>query len=145
MRSAQTGTTPSDPELRFQCQPNSGKLLFDGGLGAFPADAWGIRYALNLLADGGVVALFPQGMISKNLATTCGAAGLLALYSGAPVVPVAIRGTEDIHLSSMFTGRVNVCVRFGTPLTYSRLGARTPRSRVVSDVILCQIRGLLAD
>jgi hypothetical protein len=31
------------------------------------------------LADGGVVALFPQGMISQNLATTCGAAGLLAL------------------------------------------------------------------
>ena len=114
-------------------------------LGAFPADAWGIRYALNLLADGGVVALFPQGMISRNLATTCGAAGLLALYSGAPVVPVAIRGTDDIHLSSMFTGRVNVCVRFGTPVTFSRGGARTPRSREVSDDILSHIRGLLAE
>src|SRR5215468_5634 len=51
--------------------------------GAFPADAWGIRYALNLLADGGVVALFPQGTISSDLDTKCGAAGLLALYSGA--------------------------------------------------------------
>ena len=90
-------------------------------------------------------ALFPQGMISKNLDTTCEAAGLLALYSGAPVVPVAIRGTDDIHLSSMFTGRVNVCIRFGTPLTFSRGGAKTPRSRLVSDDILSHIRGLLAD
>jgi 1-acyl-sn-glycerol-3-phosphate acyltransferase len=114
-------------------------------LGAFPADAWGIRYALNLLADGGAVALFPQGMISKDLGTTCGAAGLLALHSGAPVVTVAIRGTEDIHLSSMFTGRVNVCVRFGAPLTFSRLRVRTPRSRAVSDDILRHIGALLAD
>jgi 1-acyl-sn-glycerol-3-phosphate acyltransferase len=114
-------------------------------LGAFPADAWGIRYGLRLLADDGVVGLFPQGTISRDLQTQCGAAGMLALHSGAPVVPVAIRGTEDIHLSSMFTGRVNVCVRFGAPLTFSRRGASPPRSRAVSDDILRHIGVLLAD
>jgi len=114
-------------------------------LGAFPADAWGIRYALKLLAAGGVVGLFPQGMISKDLVTKCGAAGLLALYSGAPVVPIAIQGTDQIHLSSMCTGRVNVCVRFGAPLTFSRLGVSTPHSRAVSDDILRQIGALLAE
>jgi 1-acyl-sn-glycerol-3-phosphate acyltransferase len=82
-------------------------------LGAFPADAWGIRYGLRVLAEDGVVGVFPQGKISKDLVTQCGAVGVLALHSGAPVVPVAIRGTEDIHLSSAFTGRVTVCVRLG--------------------------------
>jgi 1-acyl-sn-glycerol-3-phosphate acyltransferase len=115
-------------------------------LGAFPADAWGIRCALKLLDEDGIVGLFPQGTISKDLLTQCGAAGMLALYSGAPVVPVAIRGTEDIHISSIFTGRVNIRVRFGAPFAFSRAGARTPpRSRAVSDDILFHIRALLVD
>ena len=35
---------------------------------AFPADAWGMRHALSLLADGGVVAVFPQAMIWPSCA-----------------------------------------------------------------------------
>jgi 1-acyl-sn-glycerol-3-phosphate acyltransferase len=114
-------------------------------LGAFPADAWGIRYGLKLLAEDSVVGVFPQGTISRDLVTQCGATGVLALHSGAPVVPIAIRGTEDVHLSSMFTGRVNVSVRCGAPLRFSRCGASTPRSRVVSEDILDHIQALLTD
>ena len=114
-------------------------------LGAFPADAWGIRYGLSLLAEDGVVGVFPQGTISRDLVTQCGAVGVLALYSGAPVVPIAIRRTDAVHLSSMFTGRVNVCVRFGAPLMFARGGASAPRSRAVSDDILNHIQALLAD
>lgn len=114
-------------------------------LGAFPADTWGIRYGLRLLAEDGVVGVFPQGKISRDLVTQCGAAGVLALHSGAPVVPVAIRGTEDIHLSAMFTSRVNVCVRLGAPVMFTRCGASTPRSRAVSDEILHHIQALLSD
>src|SRR5438874_2153145 len=29
-------------------------------LGAFPADGWGMRYAMTLLTDGGAVVVFPQ-------------------------------------------------------------------------------------
>jgi 1-acyl-sn-glycerol-3-phosphate acyltransferase len=114
-------------------------------LGAFPADPWGIRYGLRLLADGGVVGLFPQGTISKDLTTPSGAAGLLALHSGAPVVPIAIQGTEAVHLGSMFMGRVNVRVRFGTPLMFSRAGSTPPRSRAVAEEILQHIQALLAN
>lgn len=114
-------------------------------LGAFPADAWGIRHALNLLADGGAVALFPQGMISEDLDTTCGAAGLLALHSGAPVVPIAIRGTEAVHLSSLFLGRERIRVRFGAPVSFTRGGLSMPRSREVTHEILRHIHALLAD
>ena len=114
-------------------------------LGAFPGDAWGIRYGLRLLAEDAAVGVFPQGTISRELMTRCGIAGVLALYSGAPVVPVAIRGTDDIHLSSVLAGRVDVCVRFGSPLEFSRCGADTLRSRAVSDNILHHIQALLTD
>jgi 1-acyl-sn-glycerol-3-phosphate acyltransferase len=114
-------------------------------LGAFPADTWGIRYGLRLLAEDAAVGVFPQGTISKDLMTRCAAAGVLALYSGAPVVPIAIRGTDEVHLSSMLTCRANVCVRFGTPVEFSRCGGSALRSRAVSDAILHNIQALLTD
>jgi 1-acyl-sn-glycerol-3-phosphate acyltransferase len=114
-------------------------------LGAFPADAWGIRYGLRLLADGDAVAVFPQGMISKDLDTPSGVAGVLALRSGAPVVPVAIQGTDAVHLSSLFTGRVSVRVRFGTPVEFERGAACRSRSRAVAGEILHHVGALLAD
>jgi len=77
--------------------------------------------------------------------TQCGAAGVLALHSGAPVVPIGIGGTDDVHLSSLVRGRVHVRVRFGTPLQFSRSGAGALRSRAVSDDILHHIQQLLPD
>ena len=114
-------------------------------LGAFPADAWGMRYALRLLADGDVVAVFPQGTISKAFVTSSAAAGLLALRSGAPVVPVAIPGTETVHLSSILTGRAAVRVRFGAPVEFPRGVPCASRSRGIADDILQHIRRLLTD
>src|SRR3954447_8257978 len=61
-------------------------------LGVFPADGWGLRYAMTLLGDAHAVVIFPQAMISGELGKVSGAVGLLALRSGVPVVPVAIVG-----------------------------------------------------
>ena len=113
-------------------------------LGAFPADFWGMRHALRLLAGGGAVALFPQGTISNQLHTTSGAAGLLALHSGVPVVPIAISGTDAVHLSCMFGERASVHVRFGAPLTFTR-GRGPPCSVATANAILHQIGGLLPE
>jgi 1-acyl-sn-glycerol-3-phosphate acyltransferase len=112
-------------------------------LGAFPADAWGMRYALTLLRDGGVVAVFPQATISAELRQASGFVGLLALYSGVPVVPVAIAGTESVHMRWPLFWRAPVSIRFGQPLVFSR-GAGAPRSLAVSQAILHQIGTLLA-
>jgi 1-acyl-sn-glycerol-3-phosphate acyltransferase len=109
---------------------------------AFPADAWGMRYALSLLGDGEVVAVFPQAMISNELRRASGAVGLLALYSGVPVVPIAIRGTESVHVRWPFAWRARVSIRFGQPVVFTR-GAGSPRSLAVADEILHQIRELL--
>jgi 1-acyl-sn-glycerol-3-phosphate acyltransferase len=112
-------------------------------LGAFPADAWGMRHALTLLNDGGVVAIFPQGMISQELREASGAVGLLALRSGAPVVPIAISGTEAVHAACAFTRRASISVRFGPPLTFARNGPCSPRSQTVANEILRSVGTLL--
>lgn len=112
-------------------------------LGAFPADAWGMRYALTLLAHGGVVAVFPQAMISAELHHARGAVGLLALRSGVPVVPIAIRGTESVHIGHPFARRAQVSIRFGKPVSFTR-GPGGLRSQGVADEILQQIGALLS-
>jgi 1-acyl-sn-glycerol-3-phosphate acyltransferase len=103
-----------------------------------------MRHALSLLSDGGVVALFAQGMISRQLDTTRGAVGLLALHSGAPVIPVAISGTDTVHLGCLFTQRADIRVRFGAPLTFTRAARGTPRSLAVADEILQHVGALLS-
>jgi 1-acyl-sn-glycerol-3-phosphate acyltransferase len=113
-------------------------------LGAFPADAWGMRHALTLLNDRGVVAIFPQAMISQELHEASGAVGLLALRSGAPVVPIAISGTDAVHAVCAFTTRASISVRFGAPMTFARNGPCSPRSQAVADEILRSV-GVLLD
>src|SRR5579859_5897962 len=103
-------------------------------LGAFPSDAWGMRYALTMLAEGGAVAVFPQATISTELRSASGAVGLLALYSGVPVVPVAIRGTESVHVGWPFVRRARVSIRFGRPVVFAR-GVGAPRSLSVAEDI----------
>ena len=112
-------------------------------LGAFPADAWGMRHALNVLADGGAVLVFPQAMISGEIRMASGAVGLLALRSGAPIVPVAIVGTDAVRATCPFRKRALISVRFGPPLRFVRDGTGPPRSLAVADQILRRIGALL--
>jgi 1-acyl-sn-glycerol-3-phosphate acyltransferase len=102
-----------------------------------------MRHALALLADGGVVAVFPQALISHEVGRARGAVGLLALRSGAPVVPIAISGTQAVHATVPFLKRAAVSVRFGAPMTFTRTNAGAPRSRAVADAILQSVRALL--
>jgi 1-acyl-sn-glycerol-3-phosphate acyltransferase len=89
------------------------------------------------------VAVFPQAMISAELGNASGAVGLLALHSGVPVVPIAIGGTESVHMRWPFAWRARVSVRFGAPVVFSR-GPGSPRSQAVANAILQQIGALLA-
>ena len=112
-------------------------------LGAFPADAWGLHYALGLLAEERVVAIFPQATISLSVGPARGAVGLLALRSGAPVVPVAIVGTDRVHLPGSIVGRAPVSVRFGAPVTFDSNNLGPRRSLAVAGEIMRQVRSLL--
>ncbi len=79
--------------------PVLGRLI--SALGAFPIDRGAgdraaLQTALDLLADGHVLLMFPEGTRQPDdeIHEFLPGVALLALRSGAPVVPVAVHGTE---------------------------------------------------
>jgi len=71
--------------------------------GAFPvrrgeADRQALRTALKILADGGVLVMFPEGTraFGRELRPPEPGAALLALRTGAALLPVAITGTDEV-------------------------------------------------
>jgi glycerol-3-phosphate dehydrogenase (NAD(P)+) len=101
-------------------------------MGAFPvrrgkSDEESVRTALALLDRGQAVVIFPEGtrIRSGSLAKPKRGVGRLALQSGAPVVPIAITGSE--HARDGWKIRpVRVHVRCGAPLTYPRVENPSP-------------------
>jgi 1-acyl-sn-glycerol-3-phosphate acyltransferase len=90
-------------------------------LGAFPvdrgkADRAAIRQAEALLAAGEAVAMFPEGTRSATGKLGAGqpGVGLILLRSNAPVLPVAITGTEKLP------GGPGATITFGVPRTIPR-------------------------
>lgn len=98
--------------------------------GGFPvergtADRAALRHALSVLSQDIALGIFPEGGRSKTGALRPGlpGVGLLALQSGAPVLPVALTGTEVYPVNGDWPlGRPpgvprGVGVRFGKPFT----------------------------
>ena len=99
----------------------AGKLLIR--LGAFPvrrgsSDAEAIETARQILLDGGLLALFPEGTRVRDptiLGQPHKGAARLALETGATVIPCAITGTEKLFAGPLpRPGRVRVS--FGEPI-----------------------------
>lgn len=89
-------------------------------------DRTALRTALEALRRGQPLAIFPEGTRSRGQGLQGGQPGaaLLAMWSGVPLVPAAIWGSETIRLPwSLFT-RPELTVRFGPPFTLS--GERGP-------------------
>ena len=96
---------------------------FCTALGGFPVDRGhndlnAVRTALNLLKEGHVLALFPQGTRSKDNSRTPMLAGvsMIALRSGAPVIPAYIGGPYRLFHRMQ--------VSFGPPVSFEDLGRR---------------------
>lgn len=108
------------------------------GVGAIPVqnqagDLSGIRTALQVLRSGGVLALFPEGHVGTggNLGSFQTGWAYLALKAGAPVVPVAIKGTERIlPMGASFPRRSRIYVQIGAPLVLER--AQRPRQQTLA-------------
>lgn len=88
-------------------------------LGAIPADREGVSQALAILKGGGAVGVFPEGVIAPALVRALPGSVVLALRSGAPVVPAAVWGTERIRFWSIFAPP-RVVLRYGKPRTLTR-------------------------
>jgi 1-acyl-sn-glycerol-3-phosphate acyltransferase len=102
-------------------------------LGAFPikrgeADEESMATARGVLERGGALVIFPEGTrIRKGpLKRPKRGVGRLALETGAPVVPIALMGTERARRGFMIRP-VWVRVRCGRPLRFPRVEHPSPR------------------
>ncbi len=108
--------------------PVVGRLI--AALGAFPidrgaGDRGALEKALALLAQGEALLMFPEGTRQPDdeIHEFLPGVGLLALRSGAPVVPVATRGTNRI-LHHGRPGLPALRVKIGPPLDLSDVQGR---------------------
>jgi len=102
-------------------------------LGAFPvrrgeSDEDSVQTALALLERGKAVVIFPEGtrIRSGSLGKPKRGVGRMALESGAPVVPVAVTGTEHARSRGLRIKPVKVRLRFGRALTFPRVERPSP-------------------
>ena len=101
-------------------------------MGAFPvrrgeSDEESVKTALALLERGSAVVIFPEGtrIRSGSLAKPKRGVGRLALQSGAPVVPIALTGSEHAR-DGWKIKPVRVHLRCGPALTYPRVENPSP-------------------
>lgn len=100
------------PLVRWLVEACGGLWLHRG-----KADRATLRRALVLLEGGALVGLAPEGRRSPDGRLGAGRPGaaFLALRSGAPVLPVALEGTERALATLRRGRRPRVVVRFGEP------------------------------
>lgn len=80
------------------------------------------RFSLETLAAGEPIAMFPEGTRSRNgrLKDGKGGAALIAMRSGAPLVPAAVIGTHRIFPGrSRWPRLTRVAIHFGEPFVLS--------------------------
>ena len=116
-------------------------------------DPGAIKRALKNLEDGGVIGIFPEGPFSLEGKLVNGQPGvaLIALRSGVPVVPAAIRGTyETLKNGESLVPRPHpISVHFGSPLFFGRYrrAHKVPRPvrEEVTHRIMTEIARLLGE
>jgi len=148
------GALPRPIALMSKIENYRGPLkLFMAMVGAFTirrgaADRRGLTTAEHVLRQGRMLAMFPEGTRSRNgaLGAAHGGAALLALKSGAPIVPVALTGTQRVFRRRFpWLGRPRVTVTIGVPFWVERLDrpARRADREHVTTLMMEHIAALL--
>jgi 1-acyl-sn-glycerol-3-phosphate acyltransferase len=114
-------------------------------LGAFPVKRGGgdhqaLKTSIQLLKNGQVLGIFPEGTRSKTgeLGKAHSGAALIALKANSPVVPVAIIGSYRLFRSIkvIFGKPIDV-----TPYTQGKIG--TEQASALTECIMVQIRQMI--
>lgn len=125
---------------------------FISSFGAFPVhrgrlDRKAMRQAYQVLADGLVLAMFPEGTRSLSGRLQSGLPGpaLIAIRSGTPILPVGIIGTEKIRGVTWLLHRPKITVNIGHPFYLPSASSRLPKAELaeLSNSIMERIAELL--
>jgi 1-acyl-sn-glycerol-3-phosphate acyltransferase len=118
--------------------------VFHRHIGSIPLnltrpDVGALRRALSGLSDARAVGIFPEGPFSVRgrLEPGLPGVGLLAMRSGAPVVPAGIRGTYAalVGRRAYVPRRHPLAVRFGPPRRFAPEGGRAARADVTQQIM----------
>ena len=123
-----------------------------GGLGAFSVhrerlDRKAIRQAHQVLADGLALVMFPEGTRSRSgqLQPAFSGPALIAVRSGAPILPVGIIGTEKIRGIGWLLHRPQITVNVGQPFYLPPVSSRLTKGELteLTNSIMGHIAALL--
>jgi 1-acyl-sn-glycerol-3-phosphate acyltransferase len=112
-------------------------------------DVEAIRKGLEVLAEGGILAVAPEGTRSGDGRLQRGQPGVvtLALRSGAPLLPMAYFGGESLRHNLRRMRRTEFRIRIGSPFLVDPNGCRVNREvrQRITDEIMYQVAALLPD
>ena len=123
--------------------------------GAFPIDRVGVdarafRWALRQLQHDSALVIFPEGTRSRSAQMNRAKPGAVSLIlkSGAPVLPVGISGTENMHAFLRVvnpTGKIRISI--GQPFSLPGIEGRPSRQVLESLTtdVMCRVRDLLPE
>jgi 1-acyl-sn-glycerol-3-phosphate acyltransferase len=126
-------------------------VWFFHAIGGFPVDRIGpnvraVRAARQVLREGRVLGMYPEGTRSRDLLPFLPGAAWAALAEGAALIPVAIRGTaEAMPKGSAIPRRTEVRVSFGQAIEAGReddARARLARAREITRVLQAEVAKL---
>ena len=126
--------------------------MFFKAYGAFPLDVHGrdlgaIQKSLRLLRENRVLAIFPEGTRSPNgMRKAIPGIAMIAMKSGAPILPVGITGTEVIGPTwqvAVPKGRFKV--KIGEPFSIPSLEGKINRTHLesITTMIMDRVASLL--
>lgn len=121
------------------------------GVGQIPvdrgrADRAALHSCLSVLAEGGVVGLFPEGTRgSGELEAVQPGIAYIAVHSGAPIVPVACLGTNDALPKGRVVPRRSAPITIAFGEQFSVKQPENPRSRRALAAVAEDIRVRMAD
>ena len=106
---------------------------------------------IELLKEGRTVSIYPEGKIvpGKSLGEAHGGVAYLARSSGAPIIPIAIIGEEDIRWWQFFLFKRKITVIFGKPINFEEIDEPSleegVRYRLAAQKIMAEVGRLIKD
>jgi len=111
---------------------------FLGSFGAFPVhrgqlNRQALRQARQILADGLALVMFPEGTRSRSgrLRSAFSGPALIAMRSGAPILPVGIIGTEKIRGVTWLLRRPQITVNIGQPFYLPPVSSKLTKAKLI--------------